>query len=108
MIRCVVRLSSITEDESRIDPREAVRREEDNERVMGRVLPALLGVLVLRRPLLLLEEDDDEDPPVGFRLDDDDRGVKRGPSVRAFAAISPRFCSRLKVGEYVIQSQRVG
>lgn len=96
MIRCVVRLRSITEDESRIDPREAVRREEDNERVMGRVLPALLGVLILRRPLLLLEEDDDEDPPVGFRLDDD-RGVKRGPSVRAFAAISPRFCSRFAI-----------
>ena len=65
----------------RSEARDSARRElaREDARVMGRVLPARLGAL--RLPL-----------EIWLRAS----AEKSGPKVRMFAAMRPRFCSRLQ------------
>lgn len=80
MMRCVVRLTSISEESRESERRELAR---ESARVMGRVLPARLEALP--RLTRLLDENVLRWP------------LKSGPRVRTLAAIRPKFCSRLFV-----------
>jgi hypothetical protein len=76
-----VRFRSMSASE-RSEARELARRElaRDEARVIGRVLPARLGAFPERLPL-----------DSWWRA----AGEKSGPNIRIFAAMRPRFCSRL-------------